>query len=104
MTSNVRQCKITQVIFFFIKFLNQCKEQKKIIKSLKQRLGPLEEDLELAEMEYSSQVCSVRYGSVVLSGLRTIKGVITFLKEGAVVGFPNFAWGFKSRKNNLSLF
>ena len=27
--------------------------------------------------------------------------VVTFLPEGVIVGFRNFAWGFKSQKNKI---
>ena len=27
--------------------------------------------------------------------------VVTFLPEGVIVGFPNFAWGFESQKNKI---
>jgi hypothetical protein len=32
--------------------------------------------------------------------LSLFSGVVTFLPEGVIVGFPNFAWGFKSQKIN----
>jgi hypothetical protein len=30
--------------------------------------------------------------------LSLLYGIVTFLPEGVFVGFPNFAWGFKSQK------